>query len=135
MRLKIGLLFGIVILAAPLFAHHSFAAEYDANKPITLKGVVTKFEWMNPHSRLYLDVTDDAGKVTSWEMEAGNPTQLQRMGWRRDVLKPGDVITVSGYRAKDGSNVGAASKITTAEGRELLAGSAGERERDSSPRP
>src|ERR1700737_2750885 len=84
--------------ALPGFALHSFGAEYDSTKPVTLTGVVSKFLWVNPHSRLYIDVKDEtSGKVTNWEFEAGNPTNLQRNGWRRDTVKPGDVVIVKGY--------------------------------------
>jgi hypothetical protein len=124
MKAKVAVtLAGLLLLALPLLAHHSFAAEYDANKPVTLKGTVTKFDWVNPHSRLFLDVKDDSGKVTAWEFETGNPTSMQRNGWKRDTLKPGDQVVVSGFRAKDGANIAAATSVSTTDGRKLLAGS------------
>lgn len=115
----------LLSVSAPLLAHHSFAAEYDSSKPVTLKGTVVKFDWVNPHSRLYMDVKDEAtGQTAHWELETGNVTTLQRRGWRRDTLKPGDSIVVTGYRAKDGTNLAAASTVSTADGRKLFAGSA-----------
>src|ERR1700684_54851 len=92
----------LMIPAVPLFAHHSFAAEYDSTKPVTLTGTVTKVEWQNPHARFYVDVKDAAGTVTNWEFELGSPNGLMRKGWTRNSLKPGDTITVDGYLAKDG---------------------------------
>jgi hypothetical protein len=117
---------GLMLLAAaPLLAHHSFAAEYDSNKSVTLKGTVVKFDWVNPHSRLYMEVKDEAtGQAVQWELETGNVTTLQRRGWRRDTLKPGDAIVVTGYRAKDGTNLAAATTVSTADGKRLFAGSA-----------
>src|SRR5215467_13390997 len=82
--------------SAPLVAHHSFAAEYDASKPVTLKGTVTRVEWTNPHARFYIDVKDDAGAVTNWEFELGSPNGLMRAGWTRNSLKQGDEVSVSG---------------------------------------
>jgi hypothetical protein len=124
MKAKVAVsLAGLLLLALPLLAHHSFAAEYDANKPVTLKGTVTKFDWVNPHSRLFLDVKDDSGKVTAWEFETGNPTSMQRNGWKRDTLKPGDQVVVTGFRAKDGANIAAATTVSTTDGKRLLAGS------------
>jgi hypothetical protein len=124
MKAKVAVsLAGLLLLALPLLAHHSFAAEYDANKPVTLKGTVTKFDWVNPHSRLFMGVKDEKGTVTAWELETGNPTSMQRNGWKRDTLKPGDQIIVTGFRAKDGANIAAASTISTRDGRRLLAGS------------
>jgi hypothetical protein len=124
MKAKVAVsLAGLLLLALPLLAHHSFAAEYDATKPVTLKGTVTKFDWVNPHSRLFMDVKDDSGKVTAWELETGNPTSMQRNGWKRDTLKPGDTVIVTGFRAKDGANIAAASTVSTADGKRLLAGS------------
>jgi Family of unknown function (DUF6152) len=115
----------LLLSATPLVAHHSFAAEYDSTKPVTLKGTVVKFDWVNPHSRLYMEVKVEAtGKTEQWELETGNVTTLQRRGWRRDTLKPGDSIVVTGYRAKDGSNLAAASTVSTADGKRLFAGSA-----------
>lgn len=121
----VALATGLLLAAAPVFAHHSFAAEYDSTKPVTLKGTVVKFDWVNPHSRLYMDVKDEStGKTVQWELETGNVTTLQRRGWRRDTLKPGDAIVVTGFRAKDGANLAAASTVSTAEGKRLFAGSA-----------
>jgi Family of unknown function (DUF6152) len=127
MKATFVILVGAALLfsAAPLIAHHSFAAEYDSTKPVTLKGTVIKFDWVNPHSRLYMEVKVEAtSKTEQWELETGNVTTLQRRGWRRDTLKPGDSIVVTGYRAKDGSNLAAASTVSTADGKRLFAGSA-----------
>ena len=105
-------------------AHHSFAAEYDANKPIKISGVVTKMEWMNPHARFYVDVKDESGKVTNWEFELGSPNGLMRKGWTRNSLKEGDKITVEGYLAKDGARLANARTVALADGRKVFAGAA-----------
>src|SRR5580704_3939454 len=115
---------GLMIAAVPGFAHHSFSAEYDAAKPISLSGTVTKVEWMNPHARFYVDVKDDAGKVINWELELGSPNALMRLGWTRNSLKPGDQVMVEGSLAKDGSKLANARKVTLADGRKVFAGSA-----------
>jgi hypothetical protein len=115
------------ITAPPVLAHHSFAADYDASKPITLRGRVTKFDWMNPHARLYLDVKDDSGKLIHWEFELGSPNTLMRSGWTRNSLKIGDEVTVTGCRSKDYSNQGNATSILSGDGKIALSGvSAGE---------
>lgn len=121
-----GLAAVIGLAAVPAFAHHSFAAEYDAAKPVTLTGTVTKVEWMNPHARFYIDVKDDAGKVTNWEFELGSPNGLMRRGWTRNSLKQGDTVTVNGSLAKDGSSLANARTIKLADGRQVFAGSASE---------
>ena len=114
---------GLLLASMPALAHHSFAAEYDASKPITLKGTVTKVEWMNPHARFYIDVKDDAGAVTNWEFELGSPNGLMRAGWTRNSLKQGDMVSVSGSLAKDGSHLANARNVTLADGRKVFAGS------------
>ena len=128
--MKASLLCGLAVVlglaAVPAIAHHSFAAEYDAAKPITLTGSVTKVEWMNPHARFYLDVKDESGKVTNWEFELGSPNGLMRRGWTRHSMKEGDVITVQGSLAKDGSNLANARTVKLSDGRQLFAGSASE---------
>ena len=116
--------FILVLTAAPTFAHHSFAAEFDATKPANLTGSVTKIEWMNPHTWFYIDVKDETGKVTNWAVEMGSPNGLLRAGWSRNSLKVGDVVTVAGSRAKDGSNNANARTVTLAStGQKLFAAS------------
>jgi hypothetical protein len=103
-------------------AHHAFAAESDQNKPVTVSGTVTKFEWINPHAWLYVDGKDESGKVTSWSFEMGSPNGLIHRGWRRTELKKGDQVTVEGYRAKDGGNLANASTVSLPDGRKLFGG-------------
>lgn len=113
----------LLLAALPLAAHHSFGAEYDADKPVSLTGVITKIEWTNPHSHFYIDVKDAKGAVANWKFEGYPPTVLYRNGWRRDVtMKPGDTITVFGWRARDGTNWGHSREITLSDGRKMMFG-------------
>jgi uncharacterized protein DUF6152 len=114
---------GLMLASVPAIAHHSFAAEFDAAKPIKLTGSVTKVEWMNPHTYFYIDVKDDKGQTTNWGLEMGSPNGLMRQGWTRNSMKIGDVVTVEGSAAKDGSNIGNARSVTLAGGQRLFAGS------------
>ena len=111
--------------ALPANAHHSFPAQYDIDKPVTLTGTVTEVQWTNPHIFIYIDVTDeDTGEVVNWALEMGGPNALLRLGWKRDSLKPGDVITIEGSLARDGSPLANALSVTmTSTGQKMLAGS------------
>ena len=120
-KIMTGIL-ALAALAVPMVAHHSFDAEYDRTKSRNFEGKVTKVEWMNPHARFYLDVTEN-GKTTNWEFELGSPNGLMRRGWTRNSLKPGDTITVEGYMAKDGSKLANARNVTLGDGRKVFAGS------------
>ena len=110
---------GLLIAGAPLFAHHSFAAEYDATKKIELNGIVTKFEWMNPHAHFYLDVTDKNGKVENWNLELASPNMMVRNGWKRTTLKPGDQVVVVASQAKDATATASVQTVSLAVGRTL----------------
>jgi hypothetical protein len=107
----------------PVAAHHSFAAEFDANKAVRLTGTVTKIEWTNPHTYFFIDVRDESGRVTNWGLEMGSPNGLMRQGWTRTSLKVGDVVTVDGSQAKDGTKVANARNVTLADGQRLFAAS------------
>ena len=104
-------------------AHHSFAAEFDANAPFELTGSVTKIEWANPHTFFYIDVKNEKGEYENWALEMGSPNGLMRRGWTRNTLKIGDVVTVTGSRAKDGSFKGNARSVVLSTGQRLFAGS------------
>jgi hypothetical protein len=110
----------------PILAHHAFAAEYDANRKVLLTGNVTKIDWTNPHAHFFLDVRDGSGKVSAWDLELASPNTLERGGWTRKSLRVGDVVTVNGYLAKDGSNLAHARDVRLADGRRVLVGSAPE---------
>jgi hypothetical protein len=118
------LIAGLALLApAAALAHHSFAAEYDVKKPVTLKGTVTNVEWTNPHARFYIDVKDESGTVSNWNLELASPNVLVRQGWSRHTLKVGDQITVEGSQAKDGSQMANARSVTLADGKKVFASS------------
>jgi len=126
MKMKLALgtaALGLLLAAVPVMAHHSFAAEFDSNKPIKMTGTVTKIEWMNPHAYFYIDVKDASGKVTNWGLEMGSPNGLMRQGWTRNSMKIGDEVTVEGSAAKDGSNIGNARSVTLSGGQRLFAAS------------
>jgi uncharacterized protein DUF6152 len=123
--LATGLTFLFLPMSAPVLAHHGFSVEFDKDSPLTLTGTVTKMEFMNPHIYFYVDVKGKDGKVVNWAFEGGPPNVIYRQGWRKDTLKPGDVVTVKGFRAKDGTRLGACSTVKLPDGRELSAGSGG----------
>lgn len=117
------LMAGVALLmsVAPLLAHHSFATQYDINKPVEMKGLVTKVEWTNPHARFYIDVKDEKGVVTNWNFEMASPNVLARNGWKPNTLKIGDQVTVGGYLARTSPRMAIAGAITDATGRPLFA--------------
>jgi hypothetical protein len=119
------LAFGLVHTAVSLSAHHAFAAEFDANKPVTMKGTVTRMEWVNPHVWLHMDVKLPNGKVENWAFEAGTPNVLFRRGFTRKSLLPGTVVLIDGYQAKDGTRRANGRDITFEDGKKLFMGSSG----------
>jgi hypothetical protein len=123
---KIGLAIGAALLAAaPVWAHHAFAAEFDGKTPVKLQGTVTKMEWINPHAWIHIDVKDKDGKVTNWMVECGTPNTLLRRGVNKNSVTAGMEIVVDGYQAKDGSNKANGRDVTFADGRKVFLGSTG----------
>src|SRR5262245_25875176 len=120
MTFFIAAVFAVAAACIPADGHHSFAAQYDRNTPITLTGPVTKVDWINPHARIFIDAKDASGKTVNWEIELGAPAILLRNGWTRNVVKIGETVTVNGSLAKDGSNLANAMSVTLADGRKVF---------------
>ena len=123
-KLMVGIAAAFVC-AMPLAAHHAFAAEFDVNQPVKVKGTITKVEWVNPHAWLYVDVKGDDGKVVNWRFELGAPNAMIRLGWRKDSIPAGLEVAITGFRAKNGENVGNGRSIILPDGKELFAGGSG----------
>ena len=115
--------FLLFVPAAAVGGHHSFAAEFDADQPVEVTGTITKVEWTNPHARFYVDAKDEKGNMVNWDFELGGATQLIRRGWSRTTLKPGDVVSVNGFRARKAPYIANAREVRLADGRRVLAGS------------
>jgi len=113
---------GLLLAALPAAAHHSFAAEYDREKPIKLTGTVNRFDMTNPHSWIYIDVKDADGKVVTWAFETASPSNLYRRGFRKDTVRAGEIVTIEGYLAKDGTHTGNAQRLTMGDGKQYILG-------------
>ena len=129
-KMRTGLLlagFGVALLSAgtPVVAHHAFTAEFDATKPVKLRGTVTKMEWVNPHSWIYVDVKTDDGKVEPWAVEAGAPNAMFRRGWNKNSIPVGIEVVIDGYRAKNGKNIANGRDVLLPDGKKLFVGSSG----------
>ena len=123
MRVVFALAFGVIVATITVSTHHSFAAEYDANAPVTVAGTVMKIDWTNPHIHFYVDAKDDNGTVTQWKFEGYPPNMLVRQGWKKDAtLKPGDVVSVFAWRARIDPNLAAAREITFTDGHKMTVG-------------
>ena len=125
MRIAVAVSLALVALVTidrPVVAHHSFAAEFDGNQPITVNGTISRMDWVNPHSWIYVDVKEANGQVVQWRFEMGPPNALLRMGWRKSSVPPGTMVKIEGYRAKSGKNVANAKTVTLPDGRELFSG-------------